>query len=712
MHVKIDRSIVQLLINIFYFLPVLTAIAPSTTRASMADSIHYELQELIVTATRVQRVDAKLPYAISVIEIDENEAITPNASLEEVLRDVPGILVDNRNNLSQGDRISSRGLGIRAQFGVRGVKVLLDDVPLTIADGQTQLNFVDLSQIGRVEVIRGPVATLYGNSSGGIISIKTRRMRDHKFRISPRLTIGSYGLQRFHLQASSVDSNAQTIINTYSSKSDGYRSHSYAQQYGLRFTHMRLISRNLNVGITANVFDAPFLYNPSSLDFESSMDSPRSVRSYVLRQGAAKQVQQVQISNFVNYTSSDSSVYQLTAYLLRRSLLNPIPGRIIDLNRYSGGLWASREFAWRNFTHIMGLDFEWQDDKRMEFQNLGLAQDIVGNIRDDAIFSSLRYGERQLHQKERVFGTGVFSSLYANMGPKLSASISTRFDRTNYDANDRLLIDGDDSGNRKLGQWSRFFGLNYGPHSQLRFYANYGTSFQNPTTTELSNRVDDKGGFNPNLNAEQVSSLELGGRVMVLDNWNIDWNVFRMEIEGMLIPFQIDKPDSEETYFRNVGIALNRGTEWAFSYMPTNYFRFQCAYTNSNFEFVDYALNQIQLSGNRVPGLPPHRIHTSGKYYLNSNFHVDFDVETVAQYYANDYNGPFVKGSEEEDQFINPGYSRVDLRASYSLGEGQIFVGMDNVFNVRYNGSIIPNAFGNRFFEPAAGRVFYMGLKL
>ena len=124
MHVKIDRSIVQLLINIFYFLPVLTAIAPSTTRASMADSIHYELQELIVTATRVQRVDAKLPYAISVIEIDENEAITPNASLEEVLRDVPGILVDNRNNLSQGDRISSRGLGIRAQFGVRGVKVL------------------------------------------------------------------------------------------------------------------------------------------------------------------------------------------------------------------------------------------------------------------------------------------------------------------------------------------------------------------------------------------------------------------------------------------------------------------------------------------------------------------------------------------------------------------------------------------------------------
>ena len=711
MHVKTDRSIFQFLMKNFYFLFFFTVIAPAITWASVADSVHYELQELLVTATRIQRVDAKLPYAISVIEVDENEAINPSASLEEVLRDIPGILVDNRNNLSQGDRISSRGLGIRAQFGVRGVKVLLDDVPLTIADGQTQLNAVDLSQIGRIEVVRGPIATLYGNSSGGIISIKTRRMRNHKFRISPRLTIGSYGLQRFHLQASSVDSNTQTVINTYSSKSDGYRNHSYAQQYGLGFTHMRLISRNLNIRMTANVFDAPFLFNPSSLDFESSMDSPRSVRSYVLRQGAAKQVRQVQISNFVNYTSADSSVYQLTAYLLRRSLLNPIPGRIIDLNRFSGGLRASREFAWRNFTHIMGLDYEWQDDKRMEFQNLGLAQDIADNIKDDAIFSSLRYGERQLHQKERVFGIGVFSSLYANIDPKLSASISTRFDRTNYDVNDRLLIDGDDSGNRNLGQWSRFLGLNYGPHSQLRFFVNYGTSFQNPTTTELSNRVDDKGGFNPNLNAEQVNSLELGGRVAVFNNWSIDWNVFRMEIEGMLIPFQTDNSDSEETYFRNVGIALNRGTEWAFSYMPTNNFRFQCAYTNSNFQFVDYALNQIQLSGNRVPGLPPHRIHTSGKYYINSNFYVDFDVETVAQYYANDYNGPLVQGPQEEDQFINPGYSRVDVGASYSLGEGQIFIGMDNIFNVRYNGSIVPNAFGNRFFEPAAGRVFYMGLK-
>ena len=119
----------------------------------------------------------------------------------------------------------------------------------------------------------------------------------------------------------------------------------------------------------------------------------------------------------------------------------------------------------------------------------------------------------------------------------------------------------------------------------------------------------------------------------------------------------------------------------------------------------------MQLSGNRVPGLPPHRTYASAKYYLNSRFYVSIDLEAVSRYYANDYNGPLVNGSDEEYNYFNKGYRRTDLRLSYSLGKGQIFVGINNIFNVRYNGSIVPNAFGNRFFEPAAGRVLFLGLK-
>tara|TARA_B100001250_G_C19817566_1_gene799643 strand:- start:35528 stop:36088 length:561 start_codon:yes stop_codon:yes gene_type:complete len=184
-----------------------------------------------------------------------------------------------------------------------------------------------------------------------------------------------------------------------------------------------------------------------------------------------------------------------------------------------------------------------------------------------------------------------------------------------------------------------------------------------------------------------------------------------MKMEDMLVPFQTDNADSEETYFRNVGVALNRGIEWIIKYKPTRYFGLQYAYTYSNFEFIDYTLNQVQLSGNRVPGLPPHRTYASAKYYLNSRFYVSIDWEVVSRYYANDYNGPLVNGSDEEYNYFNKGYRRTDLRLSYSLGKGQIFVGINNIFNVRYNGSIVPNAFGNRFFEPAAGRVLFLGLK-
>ena len=680
--------------------------------ASEADSTKYNLPEFMVTATRVGSVDSKLPYAISVVEIEEKDAIHPNLSVEEILRDVPGILVDNRNNLSQGDRISSRGLGVRAQFGVRGIKVLLDDIPLTTADGQTQLNSIDLSGVGRVEVIRGPVAALYGNASGGLISIKTRNLEDHTFRIAPRVTIGSYGLQRLQLQMSKADLNTRSIFNTYSLKSDGYRHHSYTQQYGMSILHSRRFSSNLTVRVMANVFDGPFMYNPSSLDFLTSKDSPKSVRSYVIKQGAAKQIRQSQMGNVVNYISADSSLYQLTSYVLSRSLLNPIPGRIIDLNRISGGLRFSRETVWNKLTHITGLDTEWQNDKRVEYRNLGSNEDKIGNVTDQTIFSYLRYGERQLNQEEDVVAVGVFSSLNVDISSSLSASIGIRFDRSNYRVFDKLREDGDDSGNRHLGEWSRFLGLNYRPHSQFRFFVNYGTSFQNPTTTELSNRVDGKGGFNPDLNAERVNSLELGGALAnVLRNWHVDWSVYRMKMEDMLIPFQTDNADSEETFFRNVGVALNRGIEWIIKYKPTRYFGLQYAYTYSNFEFVDYTLNQVQLSGNRVPGLPPHRTYASANYYFNSKFYVSVDWETVSRYYANDNNGPLVYGADEEYNYVNRGYSRTDLRLSYSLAKGQIFVGLNNIFNVRYNGSIVPNAFANRFFEPAAGRVLFLGLK-
>ena len=122
--------------------------------------IEHILQPLDVTATRYSSSLLDIPVAVDILERSDIQKANLGLSLEESIRNLPGINVHNRNNLSMGDRISIRGLGSRASFGVRGIKIILDGIPLTMADGQSQLNNLDLTSVGRIEVLRGPSSAL------------------------------------------------------------------------------------------------------------------------------------------------------------------------------------------------------------------------------------------------------------------------------------------------------------------------------------------------------------------------------------------------------------------------------------------------------------------------------------------------------------------------------------------------------------------------
>ena len=171
--------------------PDTTDVAPDTTDVA----VDHVLQPIEVTATRYIREILDIPYAVDRVDRDEIQRAEPGLSLEESVRGLPGIIVNNRNNVSQGDRISIRGLGSRASFGVRGVKLVLDGIPLTMADGQSQLNNLDLTSAGQIEVLRGPSSSLYGNAAGGVIQIRTEDAPDRP-EVTPRFMTGSHGLRR------------------------------------------------------------------------------------------------------------------------------------------------------------------------------------------------------------------------------------------------------------------------------------------------------------------------------------------------------------------------------------------------------------------------------------------------------------------------------------------------------------------------------------
>ncbi|MFO7892797.1 MAG: TonB-dependent receptor plug domain-containing protein, partial [Longimicrobiales bacterium] len=149
--------------------PVGAQAGPDTVDEA-TDSAAIPLAPVRVTVLRTPLLLSEVPFAVTVERV---EGTGPGLTLAEALGSVPGLQVDNRYNFSQGDRLSVRGFGARAQFGVRGVKVLVDGIPATLPDGQTSLSHLDPRRIRRAEVVRGPASSLWGNAAGGVIQLET-----------------------------------------------------------------------------------------------------------------------------------------------------------------------------------------------------------------------------------------------------------------------------------------------------------------------------------------------------------------------------------------------------------------------------------------------------------------------------------------------------------------------------------------------------------
>lgn len=682
-----------------------------------ASPVHV-LDTLTVQALRTPAALGSLPYSVNSLVVDRVVANETGLSLRDALSDLPGIQVDTRNNLSQGDRISVRGIGARASFGVRGLRVLVDGIPLTMADGQSQLGVVDLSQLASIDVVRGPAAALYGNAAGGVLHLHSRPVTRNAFQVS--LLTGSDGLQQLRLRADIVRGENRFHIGGSHTDTDGFRDHAFSRQRTLQASWERPLTTTWHLTTTGHVLDAPWLYNPSSLDRASAASNPQSARFFVRQQGAAKQVRHAQVGTRLEWTPTDGTGLEIAAHLIGRSLANPIPGRIIDLERRAMGLRILGHHRWRPaWDLVAGLETELQQDQREEFANEGLAGADVDRFRDDAIFARLLTGQQQIDQQESATGLGLFALTRWHLRPAWTLSMGARLDRHGFDVDDDLLEDGDDSGDRSLVQLSPTLGLAYTPSAALTVYANWSTAYLTPTTVELGNRADGRGGFNQELDPEQYNSMEAGGRfVWVRARLDGELAVYQLDLDQMLIPFGM--ADSDEIFYRNASAARNRGLEAQVRWSRQETVHLEAGLNVADFTFQQHAIvsngDILSAAGNEVPAVPPWSASLTSRWRPTGGSQLQLVLRHQARLFANDLNGPPPPSDAGVEEFINKAYTVVNLRVSIErrleAWDLDLFLGLDNLFDATYNGSVVPNAFGNRFFEPAPGRTFFTGLRL
>ena len=668
-----------------------------------------------VTVTRSDRVLSTVPNAVAVVGAEDIDFTERKSSLDEVLRGIPGLLVQNRRNYGLSGGI---GLSIRApqpRFGLRGLAIIQDGIPITTADGTTEPGNVDLGSVRRIEVIRGPSSVLYGNSAGGVISLFTEIDQTRRLTVSPSTQFGSYGYQRHQMRVDGHNNSGTRFMGSYSLfRTDGWRQHSAAEIRQTNIVVRQAIASSTDVSGIFNHYDAPFAESPSFLTAAQAGDprlpaeqlanaNPRQARPFagatVAAQNWGESARQGQGGVTLEHRFAGTQLVRATGWAARRKLDAGGVGRVIDLGREAAGVRSeylgATEAGDTAITWTAGVDVASQDDDRMEF---GFRPPFV-------VGGTEHRGNLLVDQQEEVLSAGPFAQVSVAPHPRVTVTAGVRYDYYRFRATDRKLDDGDQSGERTMGAASPSVGVTVAATSTLNLYGNLSTAYETPTTVELSNTPDGTGGFNQLLDPERLRSAEVGIRGLIEPaRLQYDIAYYRARVLGALVPFQ--RAD-EQTFFDNAGESQRNGVELSLDWQPVSRVRARLAYTRQDFTFADFLLGGTDYGGNLEPGAPPNRMFAGFDYAAPFGLRSSLTVRWVDEFFLTNANAAAAS---------NWAYTVVDLRFGWDASLGGVdfrpFIGMDNLLSERYNSSAITNAFGRRYYEPSPGREIYGGITL
>jgi iron complex outermembrane receptor protein len=281
-----------------------------------------------------------------------------------------------------------------------------------------------------------------------------------------------------------------------------------------------------------------------------------------------------------------------------------------------------------------------------------------------------------------------------------------RVDRLHFEADDRFLSasDPDDSGARTMSAFSPSVGASLRLHRTAALYANLSTAFETPTTTELANRPTGAGGFNPALAPQRARSAEIGVKGGT-GTMTYEAALFDARVRDALIPFEVAGAPGRQ-YFRNAGRVAHRGVELGARWQVSGSVRAEASYTAIDSRFRRYVVGTADLAGNRMPGVAPHRAELGVTWRNGAGVFAGVDGRAVARTPADD------AGSAH-----SPAHAVLDLRGGIAAlrtrtGEATLHAGVSNVLGARYNSSVVVNAFGRRYYEPAPERALHVGMVL
>jgi iron complex outermembrane receptor protein len=638
------------------------------------------IEEVTVTTPRVEKSLLETPAAVGVLGSEDLQRARQQLSLGESLSAIPGVFIQNRYNFAQDVRIAIRGFGARSNFGIRGIKLVVDGIPATLPDGQGQVDSIDLASVERIEVLRGPAASLYGSAAGGVIRIVSEEGPEVPF-VRGRAAFGSYGYQGYNAKLGGRARSLDYFGSVSGQLLDGYRDHSRVESLiGNAKTRWTLDDRS-DLTLVMSGLHSPEAQDPGGLQAEEVAEDRRQAREENVTFNAGESVDQA--SGGLVYRRAFGAKHEtsLRGFGVWRDFQNKLafqPGGSVDLDRlFAGGGVEHRyqdEWFGRSNRLLLGFEADAQRDQRIRRNN------DEGTI-----------GAETFDQDEGVTSLRFFLQDEFALRDDVELTLALGYDHLEYVVEDHFLTDasGDDSGTTDFGEWSPMFGLHWRALPALDLYGRISTSFEPPTTTELAN-PSGGGGFNRDLEPQRAVNYEVGAKGLLPGQLRWDLAVFHIRIRDELVPFELPGMPGR-SFFTNAGRSSRTGVELGLAYQPFEDLTASLSYTWSHFEFDRFRSDDdIVFDGNRIPGVPEHQLYAQLAYEHRWGFFGVWDLLFVGDVYANNAN------TVKTDAYAvsNP------------------FVAINNLFDEHYIDNLRINAGDDRYFEPAPERNAYGGISL
>ena len=678
---------------------IMVLVAGAFSANASAEGIN--LSPIVVTATRSAQNSFDLPVSIDAIDAETLHDGRVMANLSEVSARIPGVVINNRYNSAQELAISTRGFGARSLFGVKGVRIYADGIPLTTPDGQGQLGALSLDTAGQIEFMRGPFSVLYGNSSGGVVQAITREGAKDTT-LSGGISIGKYNTYRESLTAEGQAGDLNYILNTTNITSDGYRDHSKYKKENFNSKLIYKVSDDTKVTLIANYMEQPYTQDPQALSPTQFAQNPRQTIATSLSGNTRVTRDQTFGGIVLDHNISETQSIRLMTYYGERNNLQYLATSASGYSRTFGGLdarWTLKnEIFDRPLTLTAGINYDDMQD-------------------DDRIKWNTAYGEKTVQTRNEVqkaHNFDQFAQVTFEPTDRWLLLAGLRHSLIQVNVKDKFLSDGDDGGSLSYSNTSPALGATFKVTPALNVYANYGEGFETPTFAEMTYKNSAGDGPNLTMQPSKTKNYELGVKAFITDNTRVNLAIFKVNAKNEIVVS--DSTNSSYTVYKSAADTERKGIELSVdSRLPYN-FSFYGAYTLMDAEFTNTfcpstdctssPANQLKLvkAGNKISAT-----YTSTQYselswkYPQYGFNAALEGIYASATNAYDTNDSTYKADS---------YYLFNLRTglTQNIGNWRVneYVRVDNMFVKSYVSNVKVNSSSS--FEPGQSRNYTIGL--